>query len=180
MAKVGTPPGGVDEVTYRRAAVSSTRIREAVATGHVEMAEFLLGRPYQIAGTGVHGAGKGREIGWPTINLEHQNELNPAHGVYISLVRGLDDDGRERAYSSVTAVGVRPTLQEASPPTIESHLLDFDGDLYGRTMTVEFLSRLRGEQMFPSAEALGNQIGRDVATAREYFSENAFRIVSGG
>jgi riboflavin kinase/FMN adenylyltransferase len=171
------PAWGVAEIALGGAPISSTRIREAVATGHVEIAASMLGRPYEIAGTVVHGARKGHELGWPTINLEHQNELNPAHGVYTALVRGQGAAGQALSYPAVANVGVRPTVHKASPPTVECHLLDFEGDLYGKSMTVEFLERLRGEQRFPSLQALGAQIELDVEAARRYFARGASRAL---
>lgn len=174
------PAWGVDEVTAGGVPISSTRIREAVAIGDVEIAESMLGRPYQIAGTVVHGAGKGHELGWPTINLEHENELIPAHGVYVTLVRFEDGDGELLYRASVANVGVRPTIHEDSPTTVECHLLDFDGDLYGRSVTMEFLERLRGEQVFPSVESLSAQIRKDVAAARMHFTRNRTRAWSVG
>ncbi|MCP4203372.1 MAG: bifunctional riboflavin kinase/FAD synthetase [bacterium] len=174
------PAWGVEEVTAGGSPISSTRIREAVATGQVELAASMLGRPYEITGTVVHGSGKGHELGWPTINLEHDNELIPAHGVYVSRVRLEDAGGELVDHRSVANVGVRPTLHENSPPTVECHLLDFDGDLYGRAVRVEFLKRLRGEQVFSSLESLQAQIEKDVSAARRHFTRNRVGKVSVG
>lgn len=172
------PAVGVDEITAGGPPISSTRIREAVATGHVQAAEWMLGRPYEITGTVVRGAGKGKELGWPTINVNHDNELIPAHGVYVTLVRISEPDGGVVHRPSVSNVGVRPTVHTASAPTVESHLLDFDGDLYGRTASIEFLERIRGEQMFGSVSDLQEQIKADVVAAREHFDRSQSRALS--
>ncbi|MFQ5528538.1 MAG: riboflavin biosynthesis protein RibF [Thermoanaerobaculia bacterium] len=172
------PALGVDEVVAGGAAISSTRIREAVATGRVDVAEWMLGRPYEITGTVARGAGKGRELGWPTINVAHENELIPAHGVYITLVRTPGADGGEVLHPSVSNVGVRPTVHDESTPTVESHLLDFEGDLYGQAASIGFLARLRGEERFPSLDALRSQIGADVRAAREHFGGLQTRAIS--
>ncbi len=174
------PAWGMDEVMAGGTPISSTRIREAVATGEVEVAESLLGRPYELVGTVVHGAGLGRELGWPTINLDTENELIPAHGVYVTVVRLEEDDRRVRYLRSVANVGVRPTVHRDSTTTVECHLLDYSGDLYGKPVAVEFLQRLRGERAFPSLEALRAQIERDVATARAHFAESRTRSFSVG
>lgn len=166
------PAWGVKEVMSGGAPISSTRIREAVSTGHVEVAESLLGRPYELVGTVVRGAGTGRKLGFPTINLDTDNELVPAHGVYVTMVALDEGDGRVRYLPSVTNVGVRPTIHRDSTTTVECHLLDFSDDLYGKTVAIEFLERLRGERTFPSLEALRSQIQRDVVAARTRLAES--------
>ncbi len=161
---------GVPEEGYRGEAISSTRIREAVGSGAVEQATEMLGRFYSIAGEVTRGAGEGHKLGWPTINLSPENELLPATGVYVSMVRIGDEDERRAA---VTNVGVRPTIHADPEITVESHLLDFSGDLYGRRVEVDFRRRLRGEEHFSSVDELVEQIGRDVARARELLSVEA-------
>lgn len=162
------PAFGVEEITAGEVPISSTRVREAVATGRIDVAEWLLGRPYEVTGVVAHGAGKGSELGWPTINLAHDNELLPAHGVYVTMVR-VESEGMPGLRPAVANVGVRPTIHVHSAPTVECHLLDFEGDLYGHRVSVEFLKRLRGEQAFASVEALRRQIESDVTAARRYF-----------
>ena len=161
---------GVEEIVAGSAPISSTRIREAVLTGRVEAAQELLGRPYELEGRVVRGAGKGRDLGWPTINIDSPNELIPAHGVYVTLVRFEDSTGSLVVQPSVSNVGVRPTLHSDSKTTVECHLLDFDRDIYGMAVSVQFLERLRGERAFPSLDALRAQIGADVAAARARFA----------
>ena len=158
---------GFEEVTCDGAPVSSTRIREAVAAGEVELANRMLGRPYGLGGIVVRGDGRGRGLGWPTANLEPDNELLPADGVYLTRLR-IAALGEE--LPSVTNVGTRPTVYAEHPRLVECHVLDFDRDIYGERVELELLGRLRAERKFPSVEALRLQIGRDVEAAREYFA----------
>jgi len=159
---------GVDEVVLDGVAVSSTRVRRAVADGDVRLAERLLGRPFDILGTIVRGEDRGAALGWPTINLETENELLPANGVYTTTVRFRRSGDR---HGGVTNVGVRPTFGgSATEPVAESHILDFAGSVYGEPVEIAFHSRLRAEETFSSAAALSRQIGRDVAEARRFFS----------
>ncbi len=143
------------------APVSSSRVRRLVAAGSVEEAAALLGRPHVLHGTVVHGDARGRTIGFPTANLVLDTELLPAHGVYAVRARV---DGGERL-AGVMNLGVRPTVNgtRLSP---EVHLLDFAGDIYGRSLHVELVARVREERRFPSLDALVAQIGADVVTAR--------------
>lgn len=162
---------GVDEVVLDGAAVSSTRVRRAIGNGDVELAGRLLGRPFDILGTIVPGENRGAALGWPTINLETENELLPANGVYTTTVRFRHSGGR---HAGVTNVGVRPTFGGCeAAPVVESHILDFTGNVYGERVEIAFHSRLRAEETFPSAQALSRQIGRDVAAARRFFADPA-------
>jgi riboflavin kinase/FMN adenylyltransferase len=152
-------------------AVSSTRIREALATGDVDAAADLLGRPFGLSGTVVHGMGRGRRLGVPTANLDLWPELAvPAYGVYATQT-----EAGGRRHHSVTSIGVRPTFENgtAHPATVETHLLDFEGDLYGTGLRVEFAARLRGEERFPDAEHLKRQMAKDIEDARRLFGERA-------
>jgi riboflavin kinase / FMN adenylyltransferase len=139
--------------------VSSSHIRGLVLAGEVREANLLLGAPFQLSGEVVHGDERGRELGFPTANLIPAEALVcPGHGVYACLA-----DGRPAAVS----IGVRPTFKTGRGELIEAYLLDFDGDLYGSEMHIEFLERLRGERRFGSAEALVEQMHRDVERTRE-------------
>ena len=158
---------GFEEVSYRDAPVSSTRIRAAVAAGEVEEATRMLGRPYSLSGIVVRGDGRGRGLGWPTANLEVENELLAADGVYVTR---LDIAALGQSLPSVTNVGTRPTVYRKHPRLVECHVLDFDRDIYGERVELELLSRLRPERKFSSVEALRRQIGEDAAAAREYFA----------
>jgi riboflavin kinase/FMN adenylyltransferase len=158
----------IPEVTIAEEDVSSTRIRAVLAEGEVEMAAALLGRPYPIRGPIVEGDRRGRTIGFPTANLAAENEILPAPGVYAGALRFLDT-GQPAAGTvlpAVTNLGRRPTFQTGDRLVPEAHLLDFDGDLYGRRVELSFESRLRAERRFASVDALREQIGRDVEEAR--------------
>jgi riboflavin kinase/FMN adenylyltransferase len=138
--------------------VSSSHIRGLVAAGEVEAATRLLGAPFQLRGEVTHGDKRGRELGFPTANLIPDDALVcPGHGVYACLA-----DGNPAAVS----IGVRPTFTTGRIELIEAYLLDFDGDLYGHELRLDFLARLRGERRFDSAEALVEQMHRDVGEAR--------------
>jgi riboflavin kinase/FMN adenylyltransferase len=149
------------------APVSSTRLREAIRAGDLRLAERLLGRRVSVFGTVISGLGRGRQLGFPTINLDLHHEVRPPQGVYATRcqVAGALRD-------SVTNIGPAPTLQPAGPAhlservLVETHLLDFQGDLYGRDVEVQFVDRLRGEEVFPSAEALAARIAADIREAR--------------
>jgi riboflavin kinase/FMN adenylyltransferase len=124
----------------------------------------LLGRHVFIDGVVVRGAGRGRELGVPTANLETTNELLPPHGVYATTVT---IDGVVRA--GVTNIGLPPTFADAVRPTIEGHVLDVDSDLYGKTLRLGFVQRLRDERRFPDVDAQKAQIDADVRRARRLF-----------
>ncbi len=144
--------------------VSSTRIRELITQGQVSDAALLLGRWYNISGRVVHGDGRGGKIGIPTANLAAWDEqILPARGVYATLA-WIDN----QAYASVTNIGLRPTFEtDAAVGRVETHLLDFQEDLYGMDLRLEFIKFLRPEQRFPSAAALIEQIQNDIHSARE-------------
>jgi len=145
--------------------VSSTRIREALARGDLEQARHLLGRPYRICGRVAHGDERGRTIGFPTANIHLHRRVSPLSGVYAVSVRGVG----EVPLPAVANVGKRPTVGGIEP-RLEVHLFDFDGDLYGAHLQVEFRLKLRDEQRFESFDALKQQIARDAAAARQYLS----------
>lgn len=147
--------------------VSSTRIRGLVAGGALEEAGALLGHPYALAGTVAHGKGLGHKLGFPTVNLTWDPDvLLPAFGVYAARLC-LPDGSRHKA---VTNIGVRPTVDDGEAVTVESFLLDFQGDLYGQTLSLELLCRLRGERRFESLEALTREVARNAAQTEEYFT----------
>ncbi len=154
----------IDPVRYKEFVVSSTRIRRLVAEGRLDEAGALLGHPYVIAGVVVPGDGRGRRLQYPTANLATENELLPPNGVYAT---GFLADGRIRP--AVTNVGRRPTFGTGNGVTVETHVRDFDGDLYGRRASVAFLVRLRDERAFPDAESLRAQIATDIERARDLF-----------
>lgn len=170
---LGVRAAQVDEVTALHAPISSSRIRRALQSGEVELARDLLGRPYAIEGTVVHGASRGAGLGFPTANLDSANELIPQDGVYVTEAAGGDG-----ALPAVTNIGTRPTF-EGSAHAVETHLLDGAADLYGREMEIRFLARLRAEIRFESPEALVAQVRRDVRQARDWFARPAARAGSG-
>ncbi|HET9298638.1 MAG TPA: bifunctional riboflavin kinase/FAD synthetase [Candidatus Polarisedimenticolaceae bacterium] len=171
MRAVGARRGfTVDEVPpveVDGARVSSSRIREAVLGGRVELARGLLGRPYALEGRVVRGEGRGATLAFPTANLAVENELPPLRGVYVSETVAL-----ALRWPSVTNVGVRPTF-DGSRLTVESHLIDYEGDLYGERVEARFLARLRDERRFPDPSALADQIARDRAAAVAWFQSLA-------
>jgi riboflavin kinase/FMN adenylyltransferase len=146
--------------------VSSTRVRAALADGRVGEMVDLLGRYTFVDGRVLEGKRLGRTLGFPTLNIEWENELTPKQGVYLSAVH-IPSFGR--TFAAVTNIGVRPTVYENSVVTIESHLLDFTGDVYGEPVRLFFLERLRDERHFASTTQLMVQIRRDVGAAREWF-----------
>ena len=150
----------VPPMTVDGEAVSSTGIRAALQRGDVAGAARGLGRPYAIGGTVTSGAGRGRTLGFPTANIAPDRPLLVARGVYRGLVVV-----EGRAHAAVVNLGVRPTFGETAL-AVEAHLLDFAGDLYGRSVRLDFLDRLRDEMRFASVEDLKAQVARDIAAAR--------------
>lgn len=161
-ARRGAEVAVVPTVSVDGVVVSSSHVREYILEGRVEAAARLLGRPFDLDGVVVHGEHRGRTIGFPTANLASGNELRPAPGVYAVRVGLL---ARGAWWGGAANLGVKPTFGGAEI-TIEAHLLDFSGDLYGQRVRLEFLARLRSEQKFGSAAELTAQIHRDVAAAR--------------
>ena len=155
----------IDPVRYKDFVVSSTRIRRLVSEGRVDEAGALLGHHYFIDGVVARGAGRGRELGFPSANLRTDNELPPPTGVYATTLT-IDDI----VYASVTNIGLRPTFGDVERPVIEVHVFDFDRDLYDRRVRLSFLQRLRDERAFPDVDALRAQIEADCRSARRLFS----------
>ncbi|HSZ70912.1 MAG TPA: bifunctional riboflavin kinase/FAD synthetase [Solirubrobacteraceae bacterium] len=150
--------------------VSSSHIRGLVLAGEVDQAARFLGAPFQLRGEVVRGDQRGRELGFPTANLVPREELVcPGHGIYACVARGERIGDRPAAVS----IGVRPTFTTGRGELIEAYLLDFEGDLYGSELRLDFLARLRGERRFESAEALVEQMRRDVQRTREVLAARA-------
>lgn len=150
--------------------VSSSHIRGLVLAGEVEQATRFLGAPFQMRGEVVHGDERGRELGFPTANLIPNDAfVCPGHGVYACLAQTLSDTPGPQTDKLPAAVniGVRPTFVTGRGELIEAYILDFEGDLYGKQLRLDFLSRLRGERRFQSAEELVEQMHRDVERTRE-------------
>jgi riboflavin kinase/FMN adenylyltransferase len=149
-----------------RGPYSSTRARDAVAAGDLDEACRVLGRPHALTGSVVRGDARGRTLGFPTANVEGIVEIVPPNGVYAVKVEGRAGDGGYQPLArGVTNIGVRPTIG-GQDRTVETHLLDFDDDLYGRRLKLSLVVRLRAEQKFASLEDLKAQIAKDVARAR--------------
>jgi riboflavin kinase/FMN adenylyltransferase len=154
----------IDAVRYKDFVVSSTRIRRLISEGRVDEAAALLGHEYFLDGTVVKGDRRGTQIGFPTANLCTDNELLPPNGVYATTTRIGD-----LVHPSVTNIGVRPTVDAAGRITIESHIFNFDRDLYGAPIQIGFVQRLRDERAFESVDLLKAQIAADCARARGLF-----------
>jgi len=147
--------------------ISSSAVRQHVLAGHLDRAAAMLGRPYSLLGSVQPGDHRGRSLGFPTANLNPHNEALPPDGVYAVRVRL-----GETVLPGVVNVGTRPTFAHATPGRlIEVHILDFDRDVYGQEIEVALVTKLRGEQKFPSAEALQLQIRTDIAAVRKLFAE---------
>ncbi|MBQ8005582.1 MAG: bifunctional riboflavin kinase/FAD synthetase [Clostridia bacterium] len=147
--------------------ISSSRIRALLIEGRIEEANELLGHPFAVCGEVVHGKALGRRLELPTLNQRFSEKaLIPKKGIYASLV--LFEGKR---FAAVTNIGTRPTVEEQGNINCETHLLDFSGDLYGETISVELLFRLRDEKHFSSETELKSAIERDICMARQYFSE---------
>jgi riboflavin kinase/FMN adenylyltransferase len=146
--------------------VSSTRIRDLVAAGRVDEAARCLGRPYSYVGTVVEGHHRGGRLGYPTVNVSAPRFLAPAEGVYAgwAQVRG-------RRYAAAISVGRAPTFGEDEPVTVEAYLLDFDGELYGEQVTVEFVAHVRPQETFADAEALKAAMADDCRRVREVLGD---------
>ncbi len=139
--------------------VSSSRIRSLVAAGEIDAANRCLGAPFLFEGTVVEGDGRGRALGFPTANIVPSDDLvSPGHGVYAAFANGQP---------AAVNVGIRPTFETGRGLLVEAYLIDFEGDLYGKTLRIAFVSRLRGERRFPGVEELIAQMHRDVEAARE-------------
>jgi riboflavin kinase/FMN adenylyltransferase len=140
-------------------------VREALASGNIEHAEELLGRAFVIAGRVMDGKKIGRTIGFPTANIQVRRKRLPLSGVFAVTVSGID----AQPWPGAANIGVRPTVSEGLKPVLEVHLLDFDRDIYGAHVDVNFMHKLRSEAKFESLDALKAQIARDVADVRTYF-----------
>ncbi len=152
----------VDFITVGGMVVKSTLVRQAVSKGRVEEASRFLGRPFCVPGRVVHGDGRGRQIGFPTANLEvWEQHAAPARGVYAAQAR-LNDD----CFPAAVNIGTRPTFSASEQIYVEAHLLDFQGDLYGQEIALEFVGRIRDEVKFKDLDHLLVQLEQDVVEAR--------------
>jgi riboflavin kinase / FMN adenylyltransferase len=148
--------------------VSSTGVREALAAADFARAKRLLGRPYCISGRVAHGKKLGRELGFPTANIVLKRKRVPLNGIYAVKLHGIEP----KPLPAVASLGVRPTVMDGAAPLLEIHILDFDRNIYGRRVSVEFLHKLRDEEKYPDLESLRRQIAIDVDNARIYLNSN--------
>ena len=175
LRKVSTELGfraeEVPEVRLRGQRISSSRIRELLAEGRVNLARRMLGRPYGVEGRVVRGAERGRTLSFPTANLHPENRVIPRGGVYVTAT--LIEGAWRR---SITNIGTRPTFErESAQATVETFVMNWTGDLYGDVVRVRFLHRLRDERKFASIEELKRQIERDRDRATEYFERSGVK-----
>lgn len=151
------------------ARVSASRVRALLAAGEFAGVEPLLGRPFSIEGRVARGRSLGRELGYPTANIPLRGRVSPVHGIFAVRV-GLDENSG--LWPGVASLGLRPTVNALSEPLLEVHLFDFDGDLYGRRMRVEFVAKLRDELRFDGVEPMREQMAVDARMAREVLGMN--------
>ena len=170
-AELGFAAGTIAPVELDGAPVSSTRIRAALQEGDFATATRLLGKPYSIAGRVVRGKQLGRTLGYPTANLRFARKTPALRGIYATWVHGVTAEPRP----SVSSFGTRPTVG-GKEPLLEAHLFDFDGDLYGKLIEIEFVARLRDEEKFPDLPTLVVQMDRDAAQARNILMKTTERV----
>ncbi|CAN5257081.1 bifunctional riboflavin kinase/FAD synthetase [soil metagenome] len=168
--KLGFFADEVPEIRLRGTRISSSKIRQLLADGNINLARRMLGRPYGVEGQIIHGLQRGRTIGFPTANLHPHNRVIPKYGVYATanLIDGI-------WRKSITNVGIRPTFEGDNAPSIESYVFDFDGNLYGDVLRVRFLHRIRDERKFNGIDALKAQIEKDTRRALNYFSHEGVK-----
>lgn len=168
--KLGFVADEVEEVRVRGQRISSSKIRDLLAEGRINLARRMLGRPYGVEGVIIRGNRRGHTIGFPTANLKPHNRVIPRFGVYATatLIDGA-------WHKSITNIGVRPTFENTEEPSIESYIFDFDGDLYGDVLRVRFLHRIRDERKFNGIEELKAQIEKDTRRATNYFRHQGVR-----
>lgn len=169
----GFDAGSIEPVLVDGERVSSTRIREALAAGGFDAAARLLGRPYAIGGRVVRGRQLGRTLGYPTANLRLPNASPALSGIFATRVHGLGP----APLASVSSLGTRPTVGGIEP-LLEAHIFDFDADIYGRRIAVEFVAKLRDELRFDGLDPLIEQMHRDAAQARRILAPNAASLTA--
>jgi riboflavin kinase/FMN adenylyltransferase len=172
MEKIGLQCGfavqAVHSVLHDGVRISSTAIRAALADGKMRVAREYLGRPYSISGRVVHGDGMGRKLGFPTANVQMKHNLPPLKGIYVAQVHS-DGVG---VLQGVASLGIRPTVRQDTRLVLEVHLFEFDQQIYGKHLRVEFLQKLRDEEKYPNLEILARQIALDVENAKKWFIEH--------
>ncbi|HRO27700.1 MAG TPA: bifunctional riboflavin kinase/FAD synthetase [Luteimonas sp.] len=169
-ARHGFTAGEIEPLLLDGERVSSTRIRQALVEGDFAAAAALLGKPYAVSGRVVHGRQLGRTLGYPTANLRFAGKVPALRGIYATRVHGVTS----LPWPSVSSFGTRPTVGGVEP-LLEAHLFDFEGDLYGRRIGIEFVARLRDEEKFPDLPTLVAQMHRDAEQARRILKQHTPR-----
>lgn len=172
MQKIGAQHGlevqAMHSVLHDGVRVSSTAVRAALAEGNMRMAQSYLGRPYSISGRVEHGDGVGKQLGYPTANIQLKHNRPPLSGIFVVRAHG---DGRP-PMQGVASLGVRPTVRHDGKPVLEVHLFDFAEQIYDWHMRVDFLHKLRDEAKFPDLQSLTQQIALDVEQAKQWFEKD--------
>ncbi|BDX22156.1 riboflavin biosynthesis protein [Polynucleobacter sp. TUM22923] len=169
--KYGFEVSSINTVSENGIRISSSALRQALASGEMERASKLLGRPYGISGHVIHGQKLGRTLGFPTLNLavaSHLHHRKPAtSGIFVAQVLGLSD----QPLPAVASLGVRPTVEDSGRVLLETHIFDYSADIYGKVITVELLEKVRDEAKYADLDTLTKAIASDAAHARNYFQK---------
>ena len=167
-SKLGFAVNAVHSVKHDGVRISSTAIRAALLAGQMREAQSFLGRHYSISGRVVHGDGLGKKIGFPTANIQLKHNRPPLSGIYVVQVHaeGLG------VLQGVASLGVRPTVKQDAKPVLEVYLFEFEQQIYGKHLRVEFLQKLRDEEKYPDVETLTRQIALDVENAKKWFEQH--------
>ena len=172
--KYGFEVSSIQTIQENGERISSSALRSALASGNMKLAEILLGRPYAISGHVIHGQQLGRQLGFPTLNLAVANHLHhrkPATtGIFTAQVIGLSD----KPLPAVASLGVRPTVEDEGRVLLETHIFDYQQDVYGKIVSVELLEKIRDEEKYDSLDALTNAIAADASHARNYFQKKTY------
>jgi riboflavin kinase/FMN adenylyltransferase len=155
-------------VLHNGVRISSTAVRTALADGDMRMAQSYLGRPYSISGRVEHGDGLGKQLGFPTANIQLKHNRPPLSGIFVVRVHG---DGLP-PMQGVASLGVRPTVHQDGKPVLEVHVFDFSSEIYNRHMRLDFMHKLRDEEKYPDVEMLARQIALDVENAKQWFKQH--------
>lgn len=172
MEKIGLQRGfavqAVHSVLHNGVRISSTAVRTALAEGDMRVAQSYLGRPYSISGRVEHGDGLGKQLGFPTANIQLKHNRPPLSGIFVVRVQG---DGLP-PMQGVASLGVRPTVRQDGKPVLEVHVFDFAQQIYNKHLRLDFLHKLRDEEKYPDVETLTRQIALDVENAKQWFKQH--------
>ena len=172
MEKIGAQHGftvqAMHSVLHDGVRISSTAVRVALANGDMRLAQRYLGRPYSISGRVEHGDGLGKQLGFPTANIQLKHNHPPLSGIFVVRARGDDMPPMQ----GVASLGVRPTVRQDGKPVLEVHIFDFAREIYNKHMRLDFLHKLRDEEKYPDVETLTRQIALDIQNAKQWFEQN--------